>query len=522
MGQQLLEQLFAEGGFVDPDDASQQLLNLEGVASGPINAAAIAAVVAQHQADSQSQSSPEVILRLDRMTTRRNNVDIAAIDPSLRPAAAGGLTADAATANLRSGRGDIRIGHDNVLYRATDDQPAKRYLNQRTADAHQIDWDSQDMIGPRSPTPGPSGGNNQQATQRQKDIPTGYDGPSADPDHDINQYINDNDWEQPSPGQLALSAPARAATPVWGPVASTSNQPQPQLPPVLLTREATPVWDPVQSTSPQPAVLTRARENFARAINNRRGGPPATQLPARVVRPIAGAPPSQRPGHSSFTAMLVADDGRRGAKADNRPQKRPYTARGTANQNDEDAFPPPRPTKRVAREPSSGGFEDDETDDTDAERARAKATRPAAAAVNQRRFNRDVAVHQGSVLRPNGPTQASNDSDEEEGEPVASARRDRRIVGGGRAYADPDKYRSANQDHWTPPQEALLIQEVEMFFERHDCMAHIVSRHGQNGTISNEFGSRSSVQLKDKAVNVSSVVFARLTSFVDGADAGVS
>ncbi|KAG0146737.1 hypothetical protein CROQUDRAFT_92203 [Cronartium quercuum f. sp. fusiforme G11] len=69
---------------------------------------------------------------------------------------------------------------------------------------------------------------------------------------------------------------------------------------------------------------------------------------------------------------------------------------------------------------------------------------------------------------------------------------------------NPDQYRSFNRIHWTKSEEELLVAEVEMNWERYDCMAQIMKRHGPMGTISKTFADRTGVSLKDKAVNISS------------------
>lgn len=59
------------------------------------------------------------------------------------------------------------------------------------------------------------------------------------------------------------------------------------------------------------------------------------------------------------------------------------------------------------------------------------------------------------------------------------------------------------KNFWTTKEEKLLIREVERFYAMKNCMAHIISRHGPNGTVSKKLALRTSVNLKDKAVNVS-------------------
>lgn len=72
-----------------------------------------------------------------------------------------------------------------------------------------------------------------------------------------------------------------------------------------------------------------------------------------------------------------------------------------------------------------------------------------------------------------------------------------------RSY-DPDRFRSCHRIHWTKQEEELLLNEVELHWERYDCMAQIIKRHGPKGTISRAFADRTGVSLKDKAVNISS------------------
>ncbi|EFP87006.1 hypothetical protein PGT21_032302 [Puccinia graminis f. sp. tritici] len=69
---------------------------------------------------------------------------------------------------------------------------------------------------------------------------------------------------------------------------------------------------------------------------------------------------------------------------------------------------------------------------------------------------------------------------------------------------NPDQFRSCNRIHWTKEEEELLLAEVEMNWERYDCMAHIMKRHGPRGSVSRAFADRTGVSLKDKAVNISS------------------
>ncbi|OAV93435.1 hypothetical protein PTTG_27346 [Puccinia triticina 1-1 BBBD Race 1] len=69
---------------------------------------------------------------------------------------------------------------------------------------------------------------------------------------------------------------------------------------------------------------------------------------------------------------------------------------------------------------------------------------------------------------------------------------------------NPDQFRSCNRIHWTKEEEELLMAEVELNWERYDCMAHIMKRHGPRGSVSRAFGDRTGVSLKDKAVNISS------------------
>lgn len=68
---------------------------------------------------------------------------------------------------------------------------------------------------------------------------------------------------------------------------------------------------------------------------------------------------------------------------------------------------------------------------------------------------------------------------------------------------NPDQFRSFNRIHWTKEEEELLLAEVEMNWQRYDCMAQIMKRHGPHGTVSQTFADRTGVSLKDKAVNVS-------------------
>lgn len=67
---------------------------------------------------------------------------------------------------------------------------------------------------------------------------------------------------------------------------------------------------------------------------------------------------------------------------------------------------------------------------------------------------------------------------------------------------NPDQFRSCNRIHWTQEEEDLLQVEVELNWERYDCMAQIMKRHGPNGSVSKAFADRTAVSLKDKAVNV--------------------
>ncbi|KAI7965776.1 hypothetical protein MJO29_001524 [Puccinia striiformis f. sp. tritici] len=67
-----------------------------------------------------------------------------------------------------------------------------------------------------------------------------------------------------------------------------------------------------------------------------------------------------------------------------------------------------------------------------------------------------------------------------------------------------DQFRSCNRIHWTKDEEELLLAEVELHWEQHDCMAQIMKRHGPRGSISKTFAARTGVSLKDKAVNISS------------------
>jgi len=69
---------------------------------------------------------------------------------------------------------------------------------------------------------------------------------------------------------------------------------------------------------------------------------------------------------------------------------------------------------------------------------------------------------------------------------------------------NPDQFRSCNRIHWTQEEEDLLQVEVELNWERYDCMAQIMKRHGPNGSVSKAFADRTAVSLKDKAVNISS------------------
>ncbi|KAH9812472.1 hypothetical protein DFH28DRAFT_401664 [Melampsora americana] len=72
------------------------------------------------------------------------------------------------------------------------------------------------------------------------------------------------------------------------------------------------------------------------------------------------------------------------------------------------------------------------------------------------------------------------------------------------SYHNPDQFRSFNRIHWTKEEEELLLNEVEMNYQRYDCMSQIMKRHGPNGTVSTRFSDRTGVSLKDKAVNISS------------------
>ncbi|EGG06132.1 uncharacterized protein MELLADRAFT_77907 [Melampsora larici-populina 98AG31] len=56
---------------------------------------------------------------------------------------------------------------------------------------------------------------------------------------------------------------------------------------------------------------------------------------------------------------------------------------------------------------------------------------------------------------------------------------------------------------WTEEQEELLIEEVVKYCERYDCMAHILKRHGTNGSKSQLLADRTNVMLKDKAIQIS-------------------
>ncbi|PLW29748.1 hypothetical protein PCANC_20882 [Puccinia coronata f. sp. avenae] len=69
---------------------------------------------------------------------------------------------------------------------------------------------------------------------------------------------------------------------------------------------------------------------------------------------------------------------------------------------------------------------------------------------------------------------------------------------------NPDQFRSCNRIHWTQEEEDLLQAEVELNWERYDCMAQIMKRHGPKGSVSKAFADRTAVSLKDKAVNISS------------------
>ncbi|EGG07622.1 uncharacterized protein MELLADRAFT_105622 [Melampsora larici-populina 98AG31] len=68
----------------------------------------------------------------------------------------------------------------------------------------------------------------------------------------------------------------------------------------------------------------------------------------------------------------------------------------------------------------------------------------------------------------------------------------------------PDQFRSFNRIHWTKEEEDLLLKEVELNYQRYDCMSQIMKRHGPLGTVSKTFSDRTGVSLKDKAVNISS------------------
>lgn len=56
---------------------------------------------------------------------------------------------------------------------------------------------------------------------------------------------------------------------------------------------------------------------------------------------------------------------------------------------------------------------------------------------------------------------------------------------------------------WTKEEEDLLIEEVEKRYRQKTCMAKIIKRHGPQGNVSRTFAHRTSVQLKDKAINLS-------------------
>ncbi|KAH9441753.1 hypothetical protein Pst134EA_032414 [Puccinia striiformis f. sp. tritici] len=76
------------------------------------------------------------------------------------------------------------------------------------------------------------------------------------------------------------------------------------------------------------------------------------------------------------------------------------------------------------------------------------------------------------------------------------------------ARAPPSRSRSkSNQPgqrtFWTDAEENLLIKEVKKFSKKNNCMAEIIKRHGPRGTISRTFAHRTGVNLKDKAVNLS-------------------
>lgn len=59
------------------------------------------------------------------------------------------------------------------------------------------------------------------------------------------------------------------------------------------------------------------------------------------------------------------------------------------------------------------------------------------------------------------------------------------------------------RQRWTEDQEELLIKEVVKYCDRYDCMAHILRRHGTNGSKSQLLGNRTNVMLKDKAIQIS-------------------
>ncbi|PLW22831.1 hypothetical protein PCASD_14577 [Puccinia coronata f. sp. avenae] len=57
---------------------------------------------------------------------------------------------------------------------------------------------------------------------------------------------------------------------------------------------------------------------------------------------------------------------------------------------------------------------------------------------------------------------------------------------------------------WSLDEEKLLVKEVVKWHHNPNCMAQIIKRHGPNGSHSKTFAHRTGVDLKDKAVNLTS------------------
>ncbi|KAH9818786.1 hypothetical protein DFH28DRAFT_959166 [Melampsora americana] len=198
-----------------------------------------------------------------------------------------------------------------------------------------------------------------------------------------------------------------------------------------------------------------------------------------------GRPPSEanlRPkkqykeDHKSDDSDDQADEsGRRSEKI---PWKKGQSRKGMISRSKSQR---PRRSSKSENESTSKHFEDEssvekETIPSPEENKKASSRAPSTKPF-KRRCSSSVSSHDSSFSKPikGKPTKV--------GSPANQKRRQR----------------------WTDEQEELLIREVVKYCERYDCMAHILKRHGSDGSQSKTLANRTNVMLKDKAIQVNKI-----------------